>query len=100
MSEVMEKEQLEQPGTAPDVQAGLPEKKSLRETWKGMPRKKRRRIVRWTITVLVLLAAAGALYKFLGGSKEPEAQVVTDIVQYGAITSTVEGSGLTKAKNS
>ena len=32
MSEVMEKEQLEQPGTAPDVQAGLPEKKSLRET--------------------------------------------------------------------
>ena len=35
-----------------------------------------------------------------GGKGGNDAQVVTDFVSYGAITSTVEGSGLTKAKNS
>ena len=63
-------------------------------------KKKRKKLVRW-IVVLVLLAALifGAV-KYFGKGGEPEMQVVTDFVTYGAITSTVEGSGLTKSKNS
>lgn len=94
MSDVMEKEALPQQTDAPD-------KKTLREKWKAVPRKKRRRIVRWTVILLVLALAGGGLYKFLGGKKqEGERQVVTDEVRYGSITSMVEGSGLTRAKNS
>ena len=77
-----------------------PEKRSVKEKWRGLPKKKRRKIIRWTVLLLVVLLAAVLLYKFLGGKGETDAQVVTDFVSYGAITSTVEGSGLTKAKNS
>ena len=77
-----------------------PEKRSVKEKWSGLPKKKRRKIIRWTVLLLVVLLAAVLLYKFLGGKGETDAQVVTDFVSYGAITSTVEGSGLTKAKNS
>ena len=76
------------------------ERKTFREKWRGMPRKKRRRIIRWGIILLVLIAAAAVLFKIFGGKKGEESQVVTDTVQYGAITSTVSGSGLTKAKSS
>lgn len=65
-----------------------------------MPRKKRRRVVRWVIILLVLAVIAGVLYKLLGGRQDSETQVITDVVQYGSITSTVEGSGLTRAKSS
>ena len=68
--------------------------------WKNMPRKKRRKIIRWAILLVILAAAVIAGVKFLGGKGDEEAQVVTDVVSYGSITSTVEGSGLTKAKNS
>ncbi len=97
MSEVMEHEGLagEQAETA-----AVPEVPSLGAKWKAMPRKKRRKIIRWTIILLVVLAAVVILAKLLGGKGEAQAQVVTDIVQYGSITSTVEGSGLTKSKNS
>ena len=77
-----------------------PEKRSVKEKWRGLPKKKRRKIIRWTVLLLVVLLAAVLLYKFLGGKGETDTQVVTDFVSYGAITSTVEGSGLTKAKNS
>ena len=49
---------------------------------------------------MILLVIAAILLKLLGGKGGGESQVVTDVVQYGAITSTVEGSGLTKAKSS
>lgn len=65
-----------------------------------MPRKKRRKIIRWIIILLVLAAGVIAAVKLLGGKGGGETQVVTDVVQYGAITSTVENSGLTKAKSS
>ena len=68
--------------------------------WKNMPRKKRRKIVRWVILLVILAAAAVGAWKLLGGKEEKEAQVVTDMVSYGSITSTVEGSGITKAKKS
>lgn len=38
--------------------------------------------------------------KFWKGRSPGDTQIVTDVVSYGAITSTVEGNGLTKAKNS
>ena len=77
-----------------------PEKKSVKEKWRGIPKKRRRKMVRWTVVLLVVILAAALLYRFLGGKGGNDTQVVTDFVSYGAITSTVEGSGLTKAKNS
>ena len=100
MSEIMEKEAVQPQAETPEGQMEAPTKRSLKEKWQAVPRKKRRRIVRWTILLLVILAVAVGAYKFFGGKKAPEAQVVTDTVQYGAITSTVEGNGLTKAKKS
>ena len=96
MSEVMEKEAR---GAAETVSApeAAPAKVSK---WKSMPRKKRRRIIRWCVTLVILAVIGIVLFKVFGGKKEAEKQVVTDFVQYGAITAKVEGSGLTKAKSS
>lgn len=103
MAEVKDLEQI--PETAPDkapqqAQETAPAPTSLGEKWRNMPRKKRRKIIRWIIILLVLAAGVIAAVKFLGGKGGGETQVVTDVVQYGAITSTVENSGLTKAKSS
>ena len=88
MSEVMERE-VQTP------EATTPEQK------KKMSPKKRRRIIRIIIAVVVLAIIAAVLVKVLGGGKTAgEQEVVVDMVQYGSITSMVEGSGLTKAKNS
>ena len=102
MPDVMERDQT--PQTAPETEAvSAPEAapaKPPRRKWKDLPRKKRRRIIRWSVLLLVLLAAGLLAYKLLGKGGEGKEEVVTDTVSYGAITSTVEGSGLTKAKNS
>ena len=105
MSEVMDREQ--QTGTVQAAPEAAPppapeaEKTSLWKKWKGMPRKKRRKIVRWFITLLVLIAAGLGVWKFLSTKKGGEAtEVLTDVVQYNSITSIVEGSGLTKARDS
>jgi len=100
-----------QTGQAPETPAApvqaapapeaAPEKDSLRKKWQKMPRKKRRRIVRWFVILLILATAGLGIWRFLsqkGGGDETT--VLTDIVQYGSITSTVDGSGLTKAKDS
>lgn len=102
MSEIMENEgvTVEQPEISVDVQESAPRKRSLMEKWKGLPKKKRNRILRWIVVLVVLLAAAIILSKMFGGGKKDTTEVVTDVVQYGSITSTVEGSGLTKAKKS
>lgn len=96
MSEVMEKEAQSAAETVSAPEAA-PAKVSK---WKSMPRKKRRRIIRWCVTLVILAVIGGVLFKVFGGKKEAEKQVVTDFVQYGAITAKVEGSGLTKAKSS
>ena len=92
MSELMEKEQQVQKEPL-EADAGTPVKKKL-------SRKTRRRIIRWCVILVVLAVIAFALFKLLGGKKDAEKQVVTDFVQYGAITAKVEGSGLVKAKSS
>ena len=96
MSEVMEKETPSGEETVSTPEAA-PAKVGK---WKRMPRKKRRRIIRWCVTLVILAAIGALLFKVFGGKKEAEKQVVTDFVQYGAITAKVEGSGLTKAKSS
>ena len=105
MSEVMDREQ--QTGTVQAAPEAAPppapeaEKTSLWKKWKGMPRKKRRKIVRWFLTLLILTAIGLGVWKFLSAKKGgDETEILTDVVQYNSITSTVEGSGLTKAKDS
>lgn len=105
MSEVKDLEARTGPETASpaaqDAEAEKKEKKSLWKKWKGLPRKKRRRAVRWLVFLLIIAGGALAAKHFLGGSGGgKETQVLTDVVQYGSITATVEGSGMTKAKNS
>ena len=97
MAEVMEKD-MSIPEAEPQT-----EKKSFKEKWRGLPKKKRRRIVRWIVTLVILAAlvlGGWMLWKKFFSGGEAKTEVVTDTVQYGSITSMVEGSGLTKAKNS
>ena len=109
MAEVKDLENMEQETTAPAMAEPRAEdgassggtRVDLRSRWRAIPRKKRRRVIRLGVILLVLLVIAAILLKLLGGgSGGGESQVVTDVVQYGAITSTVEGSGLTRAKSS
>lgn len=95
MSELMEKEQQVQmePLETDAGAGGTPVKKK-------MSRRTRRRIIRWCVILVVLAVIGGVLFKLLGGKKNKETQVVTDVVQYGAITAKVEGSGTVKAKSS
>ena len=108
MSEVMDREKqagaaapAEAPPAAPQTQQPAPEKTSLWKKWKGMPRKKRRKIVRWFIILLILIAIGLAVRHFLSGQGGgDQTEVLTTTVEYGSITATVDGSGLTKAKDS
>lgn len=105
MSEVMDREQqtaaVQTAEAAPPPAPEAAEKTSLWKKWKGMPRKKRRKIVRWFIILLILIAVGLGVWKFLSARKgEDQTEVLTAMVQYGSITATVDGSGLTKAKDS
>ncbi len=101
MSELMEKEQQAQMAPLENtVQSGEVSAEVPRKEKKKMSRKTRRRITRWVVFLVILAVIAGVLFKLLGGKKDAEKQVVTDFVQYGAITAKVEGSGLVKAKSS
>ena len=101
MAEVKDLEReapVQEPVPAPPAESTP--KESVQSKWKNMPRKKRRKLIRWAILLVVLAAAAAGGWKLFGGKGEAEAQVITDMVSYGSITSTVEGSGITKSKKS
>ena len=107
MAEVKDLEKTEQEKTAPAMAEPPAEdgasggaRTGLRARWRAIPRKKRRRVIRLGVVLVILLVIAAILLKLLGGRDSGESQVLTDVVQYGAITSTVEGSGLTRAKSS
>lgn len=93
MPEIMEKEAQmttpEQPAAAPE-----PKKRTAAE------KKRHRRIIRMVIALLVIAGLVAGGIKFFGKKGGGTGEVITDLVQYGSITSMVEGSGLTKAKNS
>ena len=66
-------------------------------------RKKRRKLIRRIILLVILAGAGFGVWRtfFAGnGGSGGESVILRDVVQYGAITATVEGSGLTRAKNS
>ena len=64
-------------------------------------RKKRKKTTRRIIALILVIALGFGLYRHFGKKDSTgEQQVVTDIVQYGSITSMVEGSGMVKAKKS
>lgn len=62
-------------------------------------RKKRKKTVRRIIAAVLVLAVGFTLLKKFG-KKDGEAEIGTAIVDYGSITSTVDGSGMVKAKKS
>ena len=76
-----------------------PEMEKQKKPRKKMSKKKKR-IIRLLIVAAVVLVGVVLLVRFLKSGSEEESQVVEDTVQYGSITSTVEGSGLTRAKDS
>lgn len=102
MSEIMEKEIQETQQTGPVLHAETPAVgEAPRKEKKKLSKKKRRRIIRWVVVLGILAAIAAVAYHFLGGNGgEGESEVVIDTVRYGSITSVIENSGLTKAKNS
>ena len=64
-------------------------------------KKKRRRMIRRIIAlVLVVALIAGGVLYFRGKSGGASSEAGTATVEYGAISSVVDGSGLVKAKNS
>ena len=62
-------------------------------------RKKRKKTVRRIIAAVLVLAVGFTLIKKFG-KKDGEAEIGTAIVDYGSITSMVNGSGMVKAKKS
>ena len=93
MAEVMEQapeQTVAQPAASPAAAGGAKPK---------MSKKKKRRIRRIIALVLAGAVVAGVVHfrKKDGGTA---AEVTRETVTYGSITATVEGSGLTKAKNS
>ena len=65
-----------------------------------MSKKQRRKLIRSLVALVVVAALVAGGFKIFGGKGNQKGEVVTDWVQYGSITSIVEGSGLTKAVNS
>ena len=64
-------------------------------------KRKRRRLIRKIVLLLILAAAALLAWKYFGkDDASGEGEVVVDTVHYDSITSVIENSGLTKAKNS
>lgn len=68
----------------------------------GKPKGKKKRNkkwIKWGVAAVVVVALGFGLYRFLAPGKD-ETTVVTDVVQYGSITSKVENSGLSRPKKS
>ena len=103
MSDVLEKEEQQAAVPAAEPQGEPAQQRqggSLKQKWGNMPRKKRRRMIRGIILLVVLIVLAAVLYKMFGGGGSVGTEAMTAEVQYGSITATVEGTGMTRAKNS
>lgn len=66
-----------------------------------LKRVKRRKKAPFIIGGIVLLVIAGLVFWYMSSKeKEPEAEVLTDVVSRGSITSVIEGNGIAKPKSS
>ncbi len=63
-------------------------------------KKKRRRLIRRIIALVVVIALIVGCVLFFKKKGGASSEVGTGVVEYGSITSVVDGSGLVKAKNS
>ena len=99
MAEIMEeKKELTPAETAAPAAEPAPAAKKPGKS--PADKKKRRRLIRRIIALIVVIAliAGGVVFfKKKGGASS---EVGTGVVEYGSITSVVDGSGLVKAKNS
>ena len=99
MAEIMEeKKELTPAETAAPAAEPAPAAKKPGKS--PADKKKRRRLIRRIIALIVVIAliAGGVVFfKKKGGASS---EVGTGVVEYGSITSVVNGSGLVKAKNS
>lgn len=84
-------------GSAPAPEGGQKPEKKKKQRKKLS--KKQKRIITLVVVLVIAAAIVTALAKFLNGG-EGEAEIITQPVGYGSITSTVEGSGTAKAKES
>ena len=100
MAELLEQEQRRTSATAPILHTDSPVTPPPPHT-DALKKKKRRRLIRRIILLLILIAAAVLAWVFFGKrDAQGEGEVVVDTVHYDSITSVIENSGLTKAKNS
>lgn len=100
MAELMEKKQQTVPSESPVSHENPPVSPTPPKNI-TMAKKKRRRLIRRIIILLILVTAAILAWKFFGKDEaQGEGEVVVDTVHYDSITSVIENSGLTKAKNS
>lgn len=100
MSDVLEREEQQAAPAVQQPQEETPKRASLKQKWANLPRKKRRRMIRTVILAAVLVVLAALLYKLFGGGGGGGSEAMTATVEYGSITATVEGTGMTRAKNS
>lgn len=100
MAEIMDKSTQPLPSAAPGSKESSPVSPPSSKN-ATLAKKKRRRLIRRIIILLILAAAAFAAWKYFGQKDAAgEGEVVVDTVHYDSITSIIENSGLTKAKNS
>jgi len=95
-----EQPQTKEQATEKVVYGGEPPTPPPTPQKKKMSSKRKKKIIRRCIALVIVAGLIAAAVKFLGKGVEEQATVVTETVQWGAITSTVEGNGLTRAKNS
>ncbi len=86
-------------GAANMAQSGGSEKPRPKKSTEAKKRR-RKRIRLIVILIIVIAGIVFAARNLLKGGGESDSMILTDFAQYGAITATVEGSGVTRAKNS
>ena len=99
MAEIMEeKKELTQAEAA--VPAAEPAPAAKKPGKSPADKKKRRRLIRRIIALVVVIALIVGCVLFFKKKGGASSEVGTGVVEYGSITSVVDGSGLVKAKNS
>ncbi len=93
MAEIMEEKKELTPAAEPAPAAKKPGKSPA-------DKKKRRRLIRRIIALVVVIALIVGCVLFFKKKGGASSEVGTGVVEYGSITSVVDGSGLVKAKNS